>query len=66
MYAPMTYKEFAALRKLANKAKKHVAEIGKCNDHEAYLEEKELQSLRETATELLNLATEIQFKYKHL
>lgn len=59
----MTYKEFAALRKLANKAKRHVSEIGKCNEFETQWEALTLQELRETATELLNLATEIQYKY---
>lgn len=63
MYAPMAQKEFAVLRKLANKAKKHIAEIGKCNEFETHLEALELQQLRETATDLLNLATEIQNKY---
>lgn len=59
----MTHKEFAALRKLANKAKKHVAAIGQCNEYETSIEGMELQALREAATELLNLATEIQNKY---
>ena len=63
MYANMTYSEFKALRKLANKAKKHVSEIDKCNEYETHLEALELQALRETATELLNLATAIQNKY---
>lgn len=63
MYAPMTQKEFAALRKLVNKAKKHIAEIGKCNEFETHLEAFELQRLRETAVDLFNIATEIQNKY---
>lgn len=63
MYAPMTYKEFAALRKLANKAKKHVTEIGMCNEYETHLEAIELQSLREVATELVNMTITLQWKY---
>lgn len=59
----MTHEEFKALRKLANRAKKHIAAIGECNEYETSIERMELQALRETATELLNLATEIQNKY---
>ena len=63
MYANMTQAEVKALRKLVNKAKKHVSAIGDCNEYETHLESMELQALRETATELLNLATETQNKY---
>lgn len=63
MESNMTYQEFATLRKLANKAKKHIAEIGKCNEYETRLVAMELQALREAATELLNTANEIYYKY---
>lgn len=63
MYAPMTYKEFATLRKLANKAKKCISDIGECNERETWLEEMSLQALREIAADLLNTANEIYAKY---
>ncbi|MBD5237535.1 MAG: hypothetical protein HDS62_08420 [Bacteroidales bacterium] len=59
----MSYTEFSALRKLANKARKHVTEIGKCNEYETHLEALELQALRETSTELFAIATAIYYKY---
>lgn len=59
MATPMTQQEFKTLRKLANKAKKHVTEIGKCNDFMLSVERIELQELREAATELLNYANHL-------
>ena len=63
MTTPMTKQEFAALRKLVNKAKKCITNIGECNEYETHLEGMSLQALREVATDLLNLATEIQSKH---
>lgn len=59
MATPMTQQEFKALRKLANRVKKHVTEIGNCNDFMLSVERIELQELRETATELLNYANHL-------
>ncbi|MBD5302396.1 MAG: hypothetical protein HDS16_05310 [Bacteroides sp.] len=57
MYANITQAEFKALRKLTNKAKKHVTEIDNCNEYEAHLEALELQALRE----ITPLATRKEF-----
>ena len=66
MYANMTQAEFKALRKLVNKAKKHVSAIGDCNEYETELEGKELLELQATAAELLKLTLIIENKYKTL
>lgn len=56
MYEPMADNEFAVLRKLANKVKKHVTEIGKCDYCSSSIEKIELFELIDDATALLNYA----------
>ena len=63
MATPMTQQEFFALRKLANKVKKHVTEIGKCNDFVTSIERIELRELIDTATIMLNYANELSCKH---
>ncbi len=59
MYEPMTDKEFAVLRKLSNKARKHVTEIGKCSPSMQSIEKIELVELIDDATALLNYANRL-------
>lgn len=51
------------MRKLANKVKKHVTEIGKCNDFMTSIERIELRELIDTATIMLNYANELSCKH---
>lgn len=61
MTTPITRIEWNTLRKLANRALKHVRNIGGCDETETTLEQSELQALIETATELLNTTNEIKY-----